>query len=292
MDLAVIAENYGQMTGVLAGFAFTALVLLLTPTQAQERAHAKTQNAGVPLTLFIAFIALVLTTLLYSVLAGENAESRPRAATVELINGLVFGLAVVMLLHGVSLLMLTANIERSTVRIARFLTVVVIPTLAMYFIAQGASDTVAARAALNGEPCVAAVPPLGLWLSAAAALTSAISLSAPVQRVIARYSAASRVGAPLAVFVATVMASIISGFIGTRSAAFIMSPTALNLYLIGAAVTLITIGLMLSASSILTAPSEPDEATTPNVRTQQTLTAVERDPAAPAKAPQEAEPSD
>jgi hypothetical protein len=43
------------------------------------------------------------------------------------------------------------------------------------------------------------------------------------------------------------MSSIISGYIGTRSAAFIMSPTALNLYLIGAAVILIIIGLMLAA---------------------------------------------
>jgi hypothetical protein len=91
-----------------------------------------------------------------------------------------------------------------------------------------------------------------------------------VQRAIARYGAASRVGAPLTVFMATVLASIVSGFTGTRSADFIMSPSALSLYQIGAAVILIIIGLMLSASSILTAPSEPDQAPqTPATHTQE-----------------------
>ena len=50
-DLAVIGENYGQMTGVLAGFAFTALVLLMTPTQSYERTAHRNSDGGAPIAL-------------------------------------------------------------------------------------------------------------------------------------------------------------------------------------------------------------------------------------------------
>ncbi|MBN1250233.1 MAG: hypothetical protein JXC32_21395, partial [Anaerolineae bacterium] len=151
VDLGVIAGNYGQMTGVLAGFAFTALVLLLATTPSEQHLPAVRRGEGVPLSLFVAFIALVIATLLYSVLAGEPEEARPRAATVELIDGVVFGLAVLMLLQGVSMLMYGARIEKPAMIVSCTLTVVIIPALAMYFISQGVSDMVAARGALEGR---------------------------------------------------------------------------------------------------------------------------------------------
>jgi len=64
------------------------------PLFAAERRQAEGQDTGAPLSLLIAFVSLTLTTLLYSLLAGENMEgARARAVTVELVNGLVFGLA-------------------------------------------------------------------------------------------------------------------------------------------------------------------------------------------------------
>nr|WP_221382030.1 hypothetical protein [Actinoplanes polyasparticus] len=151
VDLAAIAENYAQLTGVLTGLAFTALVLILTLATSREHTTNNTDN-GAPLCLFIAFFALLLATLLYSVMTGEDMrQARGRAATVELINGLVLGLAVIALLQGVFLLMRDADMDPAAVMLARIVTVVVVPTVAMYFVAVGASDTVSARAASNGR---------------------------------------------------------------------------------------------------------------------------------------------
>lgn len=40
LDLAEISSRYAQLTGLPAGFAFTAIVVLLTPTQIDERKKA------------------------------------------------------------------------------------------------------------------------------------------------------------------------------------------------------------------------------------------------------------
>ena len=248
VDLASIAENYGQLSGVLAGFAFTALVLVLTPSQARQRQMGG-GDTGAPLSLLIAFVALVLTTLLYSLLAGENMEgARARAATVELINGLVFGLAVVTLLQGVTLLMRDASIELAAVKVARFVTVVAFPVLTAYFVAQGAADSEVVRAGSRGHSCVVAIPSFGIGLTAAAAAILTASLAKPAQLHLARYAKTCRVAAPLTVFVVTVVAAAVSGDLGTRAPTFLMSPLALNLFLGTAASLLTIVGLMFSAT--------------------------------------------
>lgn len=277
VDLAAIAENYGQLTGVLAGFAFTALVLVLTPSQASRR-QAEGRDTGAPLSLLIAFISLILTTLLYSLLAGENMDgARARSATVELIDGLVFGLAIVTLLQGVTLLMRDANIEPAAVTVARFATVVAFPVLAVYFVAQGASDTEVIRARLQGHGCVAAIPGLGIGLTAAAAVILAASLAAPVQRRLVKYAKACRVAAPLTVFATTTVAAMVSGDLGTRVPTFLMSPTALNLFLWAAASLLTIVGLMFSAAGA----AEPSGVTlgeSSSVGTDRETSADEDDP--------------
>lgn len=255
-DLASIAGNYGQMTGVLAGFAFTALVLLMTPTQAAERAGRQRHEGGAALALFGGFVALVVVTLLYSVLAGDDAtQARPRAATVELIDGLIFGLAVVSLLQGLCLLARNAALDGSTVAVARVMTVVAFPTLAMYFVAQGASDTVAARAAAAGKGCAAQVPATGAWLTGVCAVVLAGSLSAPAQQVLARYRARCATVAPVLVITVSVVGAIVSGQASTMRPSLLLSPTALDLFLIGAALLLTAAGLMFSASGGTAAPT-------------------------------------
>jgi hypothetical protein len=247
----VIAENYGQMTGVLAGFAFTALVLLMTPMQAANRASRGNADGRAPLALISSFISLILATLVYSVLAGDTEErARPRAATLELIDGLVFGLAVVSLLQGLYLLIRDANLDLSTVKITRFMAVVVFPGMAIYFVAQGASDTVALRAAAAGSDCVPHIPALGVWLTATSVAILACSLIRPAQRILTKYKTACSAAAPILVIGASVAGAAAAGEVSTYSPDFLMSPLALNLYLIGAAVLLTTVGLMFSAAGV------------------------------------------
>jgi hypothetical protein len=250
-DLATIAENYGQMTGVLAGFAFTALVLLLTPGIGARR------NSGAPLCLLSAFVTLIMTTLLYSLLAGEDAqEARARAATVELIDGLVFGLAVITLLQGVTLLMRDANIELAAVSAGRFMTVVAFPTLSLYFVAQGAADTAGVRAALHGQGCLAPISDLGVALTVALATVLSASLSPRARSVLSAYAARCRVWAPLVVLGATTVAGLVSGDLATRPPTLLMSPRALDLFLVASAALLALVGLMFSAASVNHAPTE------------------------------------
>ncbi|SNY60914.1 hypothetical protein SAMN05421748_12230 [Paractinoplanes atraurantiacus] len=240
------------MTGVLAGFAFAALVLILAPGSGSTRTPS--WSAGASLTLLSALIALIVTTLLYSLLAGEDMEAaRARAATVELIDGLAFGLAVVALFQGVAVLMRRAGVDPVAARAARVAGVVVFPALAMYFVAQGAADTEAMRAAFRGEPCVAAIPPLGAGLTVALGLVLAVSLTSRVQAVMAAYAERCRVWAPILVILASGVAALVAGDLGTRSPTLLLSPRALDVFLAVSALLLGAVGLMFSASGA-TAP--------------------------------------
>ncbi|MEU4421683.1 hypothetical protein AB0F81_13750 [Actinoplanes sp. NPDC024001] len=223
--------------------------------------------------MFSAFIALVLATLIYSVLAGDTEdEALPRAATLEMIDGLIFGLAVVSLLQGIYLVMRSANIDVSTVKVARFMAVVVFPSMAIYFVAQGASDTVALRAAAAGKGCVPQIPTLGFALTAASAVILALSLTAPAQRVLAAHRTASGTAAPILVISASIAGAMVAGEISTYSPDFLMSPFYLNVYLSGVAVILTTVGLMFSASGVAHPDNDPHGA---NAAVGRTLTAEE-----------------
>ena len=164
-NVAVTAGFYAQMTGLLAGFAFAAIVVLLTPTQNLDREiiedrsgqgsddsqaditrmELKANESGVMLALLAAFFALLTATLTYSVLAGETLPlSQGRAATEELVDGLPFGLAVIMLFHGLTGLMDNGNIDEVAVWLSRVVAVVVAPVLTFYYLINGATDTVSA----------------------------------------------------------------------------------------------------------------------------------------------------
>lgn len=246
-NLASIAGFYAQMTGVLAGFAFTALVVLMTPTQVGERRHRVVgKGDSVILSLFAAFVSLLIATLTYSVLAGEKIpEEQAKASTLELIDGLPFGLAAIMLFHGVTLLIQGSTVERAAVWTARTMTVVIAPSIAYFYIASGAQDTVLARGAKGPVDCTALPAPgfiLSLMLPAILVVSMIPSLQPASWRRVARKI---RVAAPISVLLASAAASIIAGYVTTRSSDFVMSPVILQIYLVG------TFSLFLSLSIIL-----------------------------------------
>jgi hypothetical protein len=166
---AAVAGYYSQMTGVLAGFAFTAMIFLMTSAERVEiSSNPKVRNGAVVLTLITAFVSLLITTLTYAVLAGQTSDDTiGRAATLHLVNGLTFGLAVIMLFRGVTVLMEMRDFDRVVVVTARIITVVVAPTLAMYYISNGAANTESIRSMFGRDPVCKVTPehPLGVWLS-------------------------------------------------------------------------------------------------------------------------------
>ncbi|MFF4810983.1 hypothetical protein ACFY03_22495 [Micromonospora chersina] len=251
INISTISGFYSQMSGVLAGFAFTAMVFLLRPARRTLDGGGKRRAGGELLALFAAFVALVITTLIYSVLAGETAEeARPRAATQEIINGVVFGLAVIMLFQGVTLLMQRSAVDRAVVATARFVTVVVVPTLAFNYVLNGSSDINAARAAV-ARSCHQSLSGMGWVLTTALAVALAASLIPIAQRAPWKaYSQQLQLIAPIIVLIVSAVAALVSGDITTRTPGFLMSPTAVDVYLLGYFVLLVLIGLMLSYGDI------------------------------------------
>jgi Co/Zn/Cd efflux system component len=103
-NIAITAGFYSQLAGVLAGFAFAALILLLTVRLAPPSTPPTTPSPFARSTrvLVVAFVGLVLTSVNYAVLAGDTSNS-PRSALLELLAGLGFASSGALLLYAIAL---------------------------------------------------------------------------------------------------------------------------------------------------------------------------------------------
>jgi hypothetical protein len=249
-DVAVTSGYYAAMAAVLAGFAFTALVMLLTPTQVEQRRSQPAYSGGdVFLAFMAAFVALIVSTLTYSVLAGEDVGSaRGRAATQELVDGLPFGLAVVMLFHGLALLVGREHDQRTLPSwTARVFTTVVGPILTLFYLVNGMTDTESARAVAHKAACASTTPYLvGLALTVAMTmlLTAAIVLITKRPDWFTRFRWCRDI-APVTVLALSVLSALVAGDVATREPQFLFSSLWIMIYLIVAFVLLTCIGLML-----------------------------------------------
>lgn len=104
-NLPVVAGFYSQLAGVLAGFAFAGLIALIAAQMTADHA-SETLEGGAP--LLAAFLALVLSSLNYAVVAGESPGTA-RVAALQTASGLGFGVAGLMLLY--SILVLVRGLE-------------------------------------------------------------------------------------------------------------------------------------------------------------------------------------
>ncbi|PRY36625.1 hypothetical protein LY71_12546 [Geodermatophilus tzadiensis] len=99
VDEAAIGGLYSQLTGVLAGFAFAGLALVITqrltsdPDEHQDEVE-ETDNSA--LLLFAAFLGLALCSLGYAVLGGE--ENRNLATVEHVVMGVGFTSAGLLML--------------------------------------------------------------------------------------------------------------------------------------------------------------------------------------------------
>lgn len=233
-NISATAGFYSQMSGLLAGFAFTAIVMLLTPTQVEQgRTHPQSRAGAVFLTMFAAFIALIVSTLTYSVAAGEDvSQARGRASAEEIGDGLAFGLAVTMLFHGITLLMHAGQIQPAAIHAARTVTIVVAPGMTMYYLLSGISDVESARAAKTGTCPSGALQTTGL---AAAILVAAVLMAAlliqtrlPIARGLARRWQNS---VPIGVLCVAIALAIWVGDLANRTPQFLVSSNWLYAYI-------------------------------------------------------------
>jgi hypothetical protein len=260
------------MTGLLAGFAFAAMVILLTPTQNLERETAegtsggslqntpadavrvaiRANDNGVFLALLAAFFALVIATLTYSVLGGETfPQARGRAATEELVDGVPFGIAVMMLFHGITLLLDTGNVSRTAVWLSRVVAVGVAPVLTLFYLTNGASDMQSARLEEQAPKAIcsgaSAPPTIGFVLTITLSVLLVLAMTVGRRLDFIRTRMQRIQGAPPVMVVAMgVVAAVLSGYVSSRSDGFLMSPGLVNLYLIGTSAALAFIGVVLA----------------------------------------------
>jgi hypothetical protein len=105
-DVSATSGLYSTLAGVLAGFAFTALILLLTPRLSSpiissESTPPFTESFGDAIRILLtAFLALVLTSLNYAVLGGEQ-QSSYRAAVEETVAGVGFAISGLLLVYAI-----------------------------------------------------------------------------------------------------------------------------------------------------------------------------------------------
>jgi hypothetical protein len=246
-NIAATAASYAQMTGVLAGFAFTALVVLLTPTQAEHRAGNKRETGYLFTALSSAFVALLMTTLGYSVLAGEDVAAAPgRTATAELIDALPFVLSFIMLLHGLTLLLHVGKAHISTVRTVHIITALILPTFALFSVVCTIPDTEAARAGLTDGCPDARTFVFGLILTAACSVILVATMIAKTHWGPLRRWVPKPMNSPSMIVLVVSMISLAFAFgLAGRSPDFLMSHTSLKVYLLTAALLLTGIGFML-----------------------------------------------
>jgi hypothetical protein len=133
-----IAKAWGSFAGILAGFAFAAVVQTLTrPTDDKDR------DAHVVVALVSAFIGLLLATMLYAVLSGENDKALiyGRGTAEELLAGNVIGFAGLTLMYAV-VVMIDSRGLTTAANGARIMIGVLLPPLVTLEVALGSLDNV------------------------------------------------------------------------------------------------------------------------------------------------------
>jgi hypothetical protein len=151
-DISIVARNYAQLAGVLAGFAFVVINLVLDRSYRRRgdgksrAAHEVEHETLTGVALMNAFLGLFLSAIQYSLLAGENGCSLTggRAASAELLGGISFVASVYMLLYAV--VQFVSGSAGTLAKHCVFIVAVLVPPIAVFFIEATVSDLALALA--------------------------------------------------------------------------------------------------------------------------------------------------
>jgi hypothetical protein len=150
-DISIVARNYAQFAGVLAGFAFVVINLVVDrgyrrregkPRAANEIEHETLTGVA----LMNAFLGLFLSAIQYSLLAGENgcALTGGRASSAELLGGISFVASVYLLLYAV--VQFVSGSAETLAKHCVFIVAVLVPPIGVFFIEATLSDLALALA--------------------------------------------------------------------------------------------------------------------------------------------------
>lgn len=145
-DVSLVARNYAQLAGLLAGFAFVVINLVL------DRAYRRRSDGHSPdprevehetltgVALMNAFLGLFLTAVQYSLLAGEQgcAIGSGRATSAELLGGISFVASLYILLYAV--VQFVSGSAGTLIRHCVFIVAVLVPPIAVFFVEATLTD--------------------------------------------------------------------------------------------------------------------------------------------------------
>jgi hypothetical protein len=127
-DLSKAAGFHAQLTGILAGLAFTSIVLILQSSTLSGRGA----EAGL-LSFLSALITLLIAAFLYGTAAGEERLAG-RLAIMVFLAGTASGVAVLELFYGLTWLVRAGGFPNATELIAR-MSALVIPLITFVYLA-------------------------------------------------------------------------------------------------------------------------------------------------------------
>lgn len=145
-NIAATGGLYSTMTGILAGFAFLAITLVLAGSHRRPDDPTPTDrklenDIRLLLALTFAFIGLLLATIQYAVLAGEGGCSliAGRAASEELLGGIAFAFSALLLFYAIVQMLTHSGVADIGAHVRRVVAILG-PPLALLLLWLGAED--------------------------------------------------------------------------------------------------------------------------------------------------------
>jgi len=179
-DVASSAGWYSAVAGLLAGFAFVAVLL---PLDHDSSDQDERQTAHAVVVFVCAFFSLLILSLTYAILAGRTGGGAADgiAAHEQMINGAAFGLSVLLLLFGLRAVLGAYGANRHVFDSARSLVLAVTsvlgPLVLLSLQFSNALDVERYRASSGDETaCADLGMPAGVWVNLAITLVAALAI--------------------------------------------------------------------------------------------------------------------
>lgn len=181
-DVASSAGWYSAVAGLLAGFAFVAVLL---PLDHDTDDQDERQTAHAVVVFVCAFFSLLVLSLTYAILAGRTGGGSADgvAAHEQMVNGAAFGLSVLLLLFGLRAVLGAYGKNRHVFDSARSLVLVVTSILgpAVLLALQFSNALDVERYRVGADPdasCQTMGMPAGVWLNLAITVTALLAVLA------------------------------------------------------------------------------------------------------------------
>jgi hypothetical protein len=138
-DISSVASNYQAIAGILAGFTFAAVTVVLDRSHREHTAENSLDRRGAEyekltgIALIAAFLGLLFASFQYGILSGERgcALTGGRAASEELLGDVMFAASIYILIYGLVQFASTSSVALA--KHARFIVVVLVPPVVFTF---------------------------------------------------------------------------------------------------------------------------------------------------------------